>query len=182
MAALPDPVCHTTKKPPVLPGAFLLYTDDIMTKTVYVFPNIILVLLFILISASNCFAVEDGTIQVNIEEIKVDLGGNLILALFNAEGSWPKHDSALSRKVVPVSGPSMQINFDQISLDSTYAVQVLHDANRNDKLDFRWFPYPKPSEGTGVSNNNRRIGSPLFEKALFLTDGPETSIQIKLDY
>lgn len=160
----------------------MLYTDGTMPNTSNSFQITVLILLFFLVATSNCLAAENGRIKVNIEEIKVDQGGNLIIALFNAEGSWPKHDSALFRKVVPVSETLMQVEFDQIILSKTYAVQVLHDKNRNDKLDFRWFPYPRPNEGTGISNNNSRIGPPSFEKALFSADNPETSIQIKLSY
>lgn len=139
-----------------------------------------LVLSLIVIPAS--FADQKNHIQVTVEGIRAEQGGALIVALFNAEGSWPKHDTALRRKVMTVTGSTMQIIFEQIATDHKYAIQVLHDRNRNDKLDFRWFPYPKPKEGVGVSNNNRRIGPPSYEKALFQVKGPETTLTIQLGY
>ena len=160
----------------------MLYTGDTMTNFFSWFRKIILTILLSFLFSGSSLATENGAIQVNIKGINVDLGGSLIIALFHTEGSWPKHDSALARKVAPVSEDSIQIKFDQITLHNTYAVQVLHDENQNDKLDFRWFPYPRPEEGTGVSNNNRRMGPPSFEKALFSAENPETNIEINLKY
>lgn len=139
-------------------------------------------LLILLLNVPVCSAVEYGRIMINIDGIKSEQGGKLVVALFDTEGSWPKHDSVLSLKTIIVSGAAMQTEFDSIKLNSSYAVQVLHDKNSNGKLDFRWFPFPKPTEGVGVSNNNRRLGPPSFEKALFQTDDETTTISIQLDY
>lgn len=139
-------------------------------------------LLLVLLSVSLCPATETGRILVNVEGIKPEQGGNLAFALFDAEGSWPKHNSALKRGIVPVSATTMQLEFNSVPLNNLYAVQVIHDKNGNNKLDFRWFPYPKPKEGVGVSNNNRRIGPPLYEKALFQADDSTTSIRVRLNY
>lgn len=128
------------------------------------------------------FADQKSHILVTVEGIKAEQGGSLIVALFNAEGSWPKHDTALRREVMTVTGSTMQIIFEQVATDKKYAIQILHDRNGNDKLDFRWFPYPKPKEGVGVSNNNRRIGPPSYEKALFQVEGLETTLTIQLGY
>ncbi|HKJ04427.1 MAG TPA: DUF2141 domain-containing protein [Geopsychrobacteraceae bacterium] len=125
---------------------------------------------------------EKGEILINVEGIKAAQSGQLIIALFAEEDSWPKHDSALSRKKIAVTGTSAQVRLEAVDSETDYAVQVLHDKNSNGKLDFRWFPYPKPAEGVGVSNNNRRIGPPSFEKALFRIDGKKTTITIQLSY
>lgn len=139
-------------------------------------------LLLILLSVSLCPAAEMGRIVVHIEGIKPEQGGNLAVALFDVEGSWPKHNSALMRGVIQATAATMQFEFHSVPLSSLYAVQVIHDKNANNKLDFRWFPYPKPKEGVGVSNNDRRIGPPLYEKALFPVDGATTNINIRLNY
>lgn len=125
---------------------------------------------------------DTGDILVNIKGIKAEQAGQLIIALFDEKGSWPKHDSAVQRVKVPVSGPTAEIPLKVVAANKPYAVQVLHDKNSNDKLDMRWFPYPKPKEGVGVSNNNSRIGPPSFEKARFTTAGTETVISITLAY
>lgn len=136
----------------------------------------------LLLFVTNIATADQGLIIVDIEQIEADRAGNLIIALFDAEGSWPKHDSALGRQTVPVSGSEMQVRFESVVTGRPYAVQVLHDSNTNNKLDFRWFPYPKPKEGVGVSNNNRKIGPPSFEKALFRADTNQTTIAIQLSY
>lgn len=139
-------------------------------------------LLLVLLSVALCQAAETGRIVVNIEGIKPEQGGNLAVALFDSEGSWPKHESALMRGVIQATKATMQFEFNSVPLKSEYAVQVIHDENANNKLDFRWFPFPKPKEGVGVSNNSRRIGPPLYEQALFEAVDPTTSISIRLSY
>jgi uncharacterized protein (DUF2141 family) len=125
---------------------------------------------------------ESGTILVTIAGIRADQGGTLLVALFDAKGSWPKHESALRRQSLAVSDATQRLSFDQLPADRSYAVQVLHDRNRNGRLDFRWLPYPKPSEGVGVSNNNRRLGPPSFDKALFRLRGAVSAITIEMGY
>jgi uncharacterized protein (DUF2141 family) len=57
--------------------------------------------------------------------------------------------------------------FDSLPHDSGYAIAVTHDRNGNDKLDMRWFPFPKPKEGAGVSRNHVRMGKPRYDQARF---------------
>jgi len=143
---------------------------------------IILPLFCLWLAQTSSFADDSGLILVEIVGIDAARGGNLIVALFDAEGSWPKHDSVISRKTIPVLGPALQVGFSAVATDQSYAVQVFHDSNRNDKLDFRWFPYPRPKEGVGISNNHQRLGPPAFEKALFNVGEPTTMITIQLNY
>jgi uncharacterized protein (DUF2141 family) len=81
----------------------------------------------------------------------------------------------------PVQSDSITVTFVGLPR-GPYAVQVLHDENENGKLDFRWFPFPKPKEGAGVSNNNHRMGKPSYEKAEFTVDKPSVVVQIQLRY
>ncbi len=123
-----------------------------------------------------------GTIQVTVAGVRVDQGGVLVLGLYRGKGGWLKLDSAVVKQVVPANADSVSVTFDHVPLGPSYAVQVFHDKNQNGKLDFRWFPFPKPKEGAGVSNNNERKGPPYYDKAAFPLTEPWHPIRIILRY
>ena len=61
-----------------------------------------------------------------------------------------------------------------------YAIQVIHDKNKNGKLDRRIFGIP--SERYGFSNNVKgKIGLPEYEEVVFTVDSPQMKIQIKME-
>lgn len=134
----------------------------------------------LLFSAPPASAVDSVHLQLEVTGINAERGGDLVIALFDREGTWPKHDSALRRKTIAVRASSMRIALGSIEVDREYAIQVFHDQNGNGKLDFRWFPYPRPKEAVGVSNNNRKLGPPSFEKALFRSNDLNEALVIQL--
>ncbi len=113
-----------------------------------------------------------GTLQVSVTGIRVRQGGILLVALYHGRAGWLELDSAVAVARVPVGADSMLIAFEGVPPDSDYAIAVTHDKNGNDRMDMRWFPFPKPKEGAGVSRNNVRMGKPKFDEARFtLADG-----------
>jgi len=66
-------------------------------------------------------------------------------------------------------------------LSGTYAITILHDENRNKKMDTNFLGIPK--QGYAVSNNVRRslIGPPKYEEAKFL-HSRNSSLKIKMAY
>ena len=52
----------------------------------------------------------------------------------------------------------------------------------NGKFDMRWFPWPKPKEGSGVSNNHRRKGKPKYDKAKFTVGQEAEPLSIEMVY
>ncbi|MBK9492256.1 MAG: DUF2141 domain-containing protein [Haliscomenobacter sp.] len=61
-----------------------------------------------------------------------------------------------------------------------YAVQIFHDENKNEKMDFNFLGIPK--EGYGFSNDARGfMSAPAFEKQLINLD-QDRAIQIRLSY
>jgi uncharacterized protein (DUF2141 family) len=57
--------------------------------------------------------------------------------------------------------------------DGVYGVVVLHDENKNQRLDRNWFG--KPKEQWGMSNNpTARLSAPAFERARFMLEGDKT--------
>lgn len=122
-----------------------------------------------------------GTLTVLISGVKPDRGGELVLSLFDAEQAWLKPDRARGQVRVGVQGTAAQGVFREIP-PGTYALEVFHDANRNGRLDRRGGPVPLPTEGSGTSNNQRRMGPPLWDAARFEMDGEGMTVRIELRY
>jgi uncharacterized protein (DUF2141 family) len=90
-----------------------------------------------------------------------------VVALYDAETRWLTLDSARTVRRLAPTADSLVAVFEDVPLDSSFAIAVIHDKNGNDKLDMRWFPFPKPKEGAGVSQNHLRMGKPRYDQARF---------------
>jgi len=65
--------------------------------------------------------------------------------------------------------------------EGTYGVAVIHDENKNGKLDMNEMGIPV--EGYGHSNNPaQRMGPPSFDETKFAVGHPGSSIEIRLIY
>lgn len=65
--------------------------------------------------------------------------------------------------------------------EGDYGVAVIHDENKDEKLDFN--EYGMPVEGYGHSNNpSKRQGPPDFSETKFVFSAPSTAIAINLIY
>jgi uncharacterized protein (DUF2141 family) len=123
-----------------------------------------------------------GSIVVSAAGIRTDQGGSLIFVLYRDKESWLHEDKAFLKKVVKVKSDSVTVTFEEVPYDSAYAVEIIHDKNENGKLDMRTFPYPRPKEGGGVSNNTFRLGPPAYDKARFVLAGPSVTIRVGVRY
>ena len=121
-----------------------------------------------------------GQIVVTAEGFK-NAKGKAYFALYRQGENWLKPEEAYESQVLEIDGDAVTITFDQVPYD-TYAVNVIHDENDNGKLDMRWFPWPKPKEGAGVSNNRLGAGPPSYDKAKFELSEPSVEIRIELQY
>lgn len=126
-------------------------------------------------------AAAPASVHATIAPVKVKDGGHLIVAIYNDKDSWLKLDRALAKQTVSADADTIRVTFDSIAA-GTYALMVIHDKNDNGKFDMRWFPWPKPKEGAGVSNNHTRKGKPEYEKALFEVADRPVSLSIQLNY
>jgi uncharacterized protein (DUF2141 family) len=73
-----------------------------------------------------------------------------------------------------------EVAFDDLP-EGDYGVAVIHDENKNEKLDFTDFGMPL--EGYGHSNNPaKRQGAPDFNETKFIFAAPGTTITINLIY
>lgn len=123
-----------------------------------------------------------GSVVVTVTGIRVAQGGILLVELFDHASGWLVLDSARAVRRIPITADSAIATFDSLPADPGYAVAVVHDRNGNDKLDMRWFPFPKPKEGAGVSNDHVRMGKPKYADARFRVSDARAPIRITLRY
>jgi len=121
-----------------------------------------------------------GRIVVTAEGFR-NTKGKAHFALYRQGEKWLKPDEAFRSQIIEIGGDVVKVTLDQVPYD-TYAVNVIHDENENGKLDMRWFPWPKPKEGAGVSNNRLGAGPPSYDKAKFELSEPSVEIRIELQY
>ncbi|HEV2290481.1 MAG TPA: DUF2141 domain-containing protein, partial [Gemmatimonadales bacterium] len=110
--------------------------------------------------AGQAEGADRGSVTVTITGISAEQAGTLLVALYDHASAWLILDSARAVRRIPVAADSATAVFDSLPTDTGYAIAVIHDRNGNDKLDMRWFPFPKPKEGAGVSNDHVRMGRP----------------------
>lgn len=122
-----------------------------------------------------------GRIDVTIAPVRVDDGGNLIVALYDRENTWLEMEKAFVIRIIPAGTDTILVTFDSLA-PGEYAISVVHDKNENGKFDMRWFPWPKPKEGSGVSNNHRRKGKPKYDNAKFTVDRDTKVLSITMIY
>ncbi len=117
----------------------------------------------------------ENTLTVKITNIKTS-EGEIAVALYNAEKKFMK--SSYKTKTGKAVAGTVEIIFENIP-QGQYALSVMHDENKNLKLDTNLLGIPK--EGFGFSNNAMgNFGPPSFEKAkIEITGSKEISIKLK---
>lgn len=116
-----------------------------------------------------------GKLTVKITGIR-NADGNIRVAL----RSDP--DTLVGARVVDIDPKTLTAEavFDDLA-EGAYGVAVIHDENKNQKLDFN--EVGMPLEGYGHSNNPaRRQGPPAFDETKFVFAGSSASITINLIY
>ena len=109
--------------------------------------------------------------------------GQIAASLFAGEKGFPDDDTrAVSRQTTVIKDHSALLTFDGL-MPGKYALALLHDENKNHKMDMNRFGFPR--EGYGVSNNPRptRRG-PKFSDAEFSVpeSHSEQTITVKIIY
>ncbi|QHV95690.1 DUF2141 domain-containing protein [Spirosoma endbachense] len=107
------------------------------------------------------------TLSIQISGLQV-AQGTLLVSVFASPAGFPTDQSyALCVQKIPLidlldQPPRVQFNLPE----GHYAVAVLHDKNKNGRMDTNWVGMPK--EGYCVSNNVKgHVGPPRFEQAQF---------------
>ena len=99
--------------------------------------------------STTASAQEGATVKVNITGLKGKEGVALI-TLYDSEQAWMNIPKAVQVLRLKITGATMTVEFKGVK-PGTYAVSVVHDANKNNELDMRWLPWPQPKEGAGYS-------------------------------
>ncbi len=109
-----------------------------------------------------------------------NLKGDLGITLFTSPDGWPENnDKAYFHHGYPITGTATSVTL-QVPA-GRYSVAVLHDENKNKKLDRNFLGIPK--EGFGFANNPRVfLTPPRFNLAAVQVACPSTETTIHLIY
>ncbi len=116
-----------------------------------------------------------ASVTVHITGIR-NADGNLRVALRSDE------TTIVQARTVDIDPKSLTANvvFEKVP-EGAYGVAVIHDENKNEKLDFN--EVGMPIEGYGYSNNPaKRAGPAPFDETKFALTAPSASIEIALIY
>lgn len=119
-------------------------------------------------------------LQVEIEGFKNDKG-QVLIGLYCIENEFPEKEFKDYFKLGKAEVKNRKTHFEFSNLEKgSYAIQVVHDENRNGKIDKSWL---KPKEGIGFSNYQKinPFNRPQFSKAAIELDA-DKKITIKIIY
>jgi len=127
--------------------------------------------------ASTMFSYE---LTVHVENLRNNKG-DVQFSVYNKPNSLPdeKFQKFYKQKRANIVNESSTITFQNLP-KGTYAVNILHDENKNGKIDKGFM---LPVEGVGLSNYStiNLFNRPNFKDASFLLD-KNKSIDIKINY
>ena len=122
---------------------------------------------------------ETTSITVRVEGIEGS-DGLLRISLFQTAEGFPERSELAARTAsVEPAGPTAEVAFGDVPAGD-WAAAVLHDENRNEKLDRNFLGIPK--EGVGASNDAVRFGLPKFESARVQVMPEGATVVVKLRY
>ncbi len=117
------------------------------------------------------------TLTVVVEGVN-NLGGNVGLLVFNSPKGWAEDRStALKDITVPAHEGTVTITVPELPA-GTYALALVHDVNKNHKLDRNFIGQPK--EQWGLSNNPHAvIKTPSYSACTFELKGNQ-EVHVKM--
>lgn len=143
----------------------------------------LLLTVFALLSFSVSITEETYSLTVKAAGFR-NSKGEVLFALYNKDGSIPdeKYEHYFKKGISQIDKNGAAIFTFKNLPKGNYAVNILHDENKNGKIDKK-FMLPMPSEGIGFSNYES-IGMsnrPKFSKASFEVNGNLSKV-IKVIY
>ena len=123
---------------------------------------------------------ETYSLTIKVNDLR-NSEGIVQFALYNEEGSIPdeKYKKYYKKDIAAINGSTSSITFHDLP-KGKYAVNILHDENKNGKIDKKFI---LPKEGLGFSNYTS-IGfsnKPKFSKASFELDA-DVKKEVKVIY
>ena len=136
--------------------------------------------LFLLLFFNYFYSQESYSLTVKVNDLR-NSKGVMLFILYNKEGSLPdeKLKKYYKKEITAISKNSSSATFNNLP-KGNYAVFILHDENKNSKIDKKFI---LPTEGVGFSNfkNINLTNRPNFSKASFQTNEDLTKT-IKIIY
>jgi len=128
----------------------------------------------------NAKADLNSNITVKVDELK-NQDGQICATLFDKSQGFPSDSKqALQSQCVKITERPQKLTFKDLK-PGTYAVALFHDANGDGIFNSNYIGIPK--EGFGFSRNPLVVTRPpKFEDAAVFVAGPNTDIDIKLQY
>lgn len=124
---------------------------------------------------------EGATMVVKVKGFR-DRKGRLLLAIYNSEEKWLELDKAVRVVRAPIKAGEVVVKITGLA-PGIYGVSAVHDADEDDELDMRWFPWPAIAEGAAVSNNPAPgLGPPSWKEAKMKHGAAGTKVALKLLY
>jgi len=121
-------------------------------------------------------------INIEVKNIMVSKGGNVMVLLFTEKGFPIKHAQAVAIHTKIVDAERLHFKFKKPSSEYI-AFKVLHDEDTNDKVTKNWIGI-WPKEGLGFSNDRQMsaFGPPNFEEAKLVTANITDTVILTLMY
>mgnify|MGYP006285773859 CR=1 FL=1 len=108
--------------------------------------------------------------------------GTIACALFESPAGFPREYLRHATSMMAIEIRDTQARCDFVGIPAgTYALAVIHDENRNGKLDTNWLGLP--TEGYGFSSGAKvTLSAPSFSDASLRYDGGTLDLTIRLHY
>lgn len=121
----------------------------------------------------NAQTEKSGSISATVPNVTSDKG-EVLFAMYT-EDTFMKKEPNFAAKSEIINGKAT-VTFENVP-EGNYAIVVLHDANKNGKMDFG--PGGMPEENYGTSNNSMVYGPPNWGDSKFEFDGSSKEMEIR---
>lgn len=122
------------------------------------------------------------TLRIHVDELR-NSTGVVGTTVFTSTDGWPEDNTkALRHGPTPIEAGKREVTAVWENLPpGDYGVAVIHDENKNHKLDRNMIGWPK--EGFGFANNPHvGLSAPPFKEALVHVTCPATETAIHMQY
>lgn len=137
----------------------------------------ILLAIFTLSTSLHMAAPGQARLTVKVNGIR-NSEGMVRIALYRNEEDFL--NNACVAKALPANSGSLSFSFENLPSFS-YAISVIHDANKNGELDKNILGIPK--EGFGFGNDSMGMfGPPSFEEAGLRLEAMDLDVEVNLRY
>lgn len=131
-----------------------------------------------LLSSEIAYAADGANVTVNVSNLR-NAKGQLMICLTKNPKAFPDCSKDASAKKKLIAATTKSITFADVQ-PGTYAVAIVHDENRNNKMDLALF---MPKEGFAFSRNPAiRMGPPKFNSASFTVTASNVTQNVRMKY